>query len=357
MRAAFRVDASASIGSGHLMRCLALAEALRHKNISSTFLCRAFPDHAGDVVLRHGFDLRLLPIGTQTALPPPPHATWLGASPEEDATACAAQLPNGTDILVVDHYALDAQWETAMRRFSTTQLVIDDLADRPHSCDVLLDQNLAPQMENRYAGLLPTTCRRLLGPSYALLNPSFAPAATVATERTTVRRLLLFFGGGDTDNLTCRALRELTSVDLPADVVIGSANPHRAEVEALCKSSNGRWTLHVQTSHMPERMLQADLALGTGGCSHWERCLLGLPALVVTTAANQVSATRMVAQSGACQNLGDVQSLTDGQFLQGVEKLLQNPQTLQAMSRAAKALMPDGNGAERVVSSLLEHKL
>ncbi len=356
MRAAFRVDASASIGSGHLMRCLALAEALRRRDIFSTFLCRSFSGHAGNVILQHGFDLRLLPIGTQTASPPPPHAAWLGASQEEDAAACVAQLPDGTDILVIDHYALDVRWETAMRPLSKVQLVIDDLANRPHHCDFLLDQNLSPQMDQRYAGLIPTTCRPLLGPSYALLHPSFASAAALATERTSVRRLLLFFGCGDTDNLTCRALRELTSVNLPADVVIGSANPHRAAVEALCKSSTGRWTLHVQTPHMPERMLQADLALGAGGCSHWERCLLGLPALVVTTAANQVPSTRMVAESGACRTLGDIQTLTDGQFQQAVEELIQNPQTLRAMSRAAKALMPDGNGAERVVSSLLEHK-
>ena len=356
MHAAFRVDSSTSIGSGHIMRCLALAEALRHRNYSSVFLCRAFPGHAGDVILRQGFDLRLLPLGSQTACPPPPHATWLGASQEEDAAACARQLPNGVDLLVVDHYALDVRWENSMSHLSKIRLAIDDLADRPHGCEFLLDQNLSPQMENRYEGLLPTTCRQLLGPSFALLHPSFAPASAFATERTAVRRLLLFFGGGDPENLTCRALRELASVNLPADVVIGSANPHRVEVETLCAGSNGRWTLHVQTPHMPERMLQADLALGAGGCSHWERCLLGLPALVVTTADNQVVATRMVAERGACRYLGTAQSLTDGQFRKGVEELIRNPQPLRAMSRAAKVLMPNGNGAERVVSTILEPK-
>lgn len=354
MRAAFRVDASASIGSGHVMRCLALAEELRRRNISSTFLCRAFPGHAGDAILRQGFDLRLLPLGSHAASPPPPHAPWLGASPEEDAAACAAQMPGGTHWLIVDHYALDARWESAMRPLSSIQLAIDDLADRPHSCDFLLDQNLSPQPETRYAGLLPATCTQLLGPSYALLHPSFAAASPRTTERTSVQRLLLFFGGGDTDNLTCRALRELASVSIPADVVIGSANPHHPEVEALCKNSNGRWLLHVQTTRMPDLMLQADLALGAGGCSHWERCLLGLPALVVTTAGNQVATTRRVAEQGACRILGNVQSLPNNCFLQGVEELVRNPQALQAMSRAAKALMPDGNGAKRVVSSILE---
>ena len=354
MRAAFRVDASSSIGSGHVMRCLALAEALRRRNVSSTFLCRAFPGHAGDAILRQGFDLCLLPIGSRAASPPPPHASWLGASPEEDAAACAAQMPGGIHWLVVDHYALDARWEAAMRHLSCVQLVIDDLADRPHACDFLLDQNLSPRMATRYEGLVPATCTCLLGPSYALLQPSFAGASPRMAERTSVQRLLLFFGGGDAHNLTCRALRELASVDIPADVVIGSANPHRSEAESLCTSSDGRWTLHVQTHRMPDLMLQADLALGAGGCSHWERCLLGLPALVVTTAENQVAATRMVAERGACRVLGDVQSLADGRFRQGVEDLIQNPQALRAMSRAAKALMPDGNGAERVVSSILE---
>ena len=337
MRAAFRVDASIEIGSGHVMRCLVLAEALRRRNVESTFLCGNVPGHPAEIIRRHGFIAHLLPPNV---------------SPANDAAECAALLRPEVDILVVDHYRLDWHWENAMRCRTRASLAIDDLANRPHDCDFLLDQNLAPNMEKRYAALVPPGCSRLLGPAYALLRDEFAAPPSPIRKR--LRHDLVSFGGSDSDNLSATALQEIAGLDLTADVVAGYSNPHRAELERLCIASNGKWTLHVQTNRMAELMAQADLALGAGGTSHWERCRMGLPALVATTADNQVVPTQCVAERGACLVLGESCSLTPGIWRQHVEELMRDPSRIRAMSRAARDLVPDGNGANHVANVVLE---
>lgn len=348
MRVAFRVDASPGIGNGHLMRCLVLADMLRKRGAKPIFLCRQSPGHACGLVERQHFDLRILPGGQRTESPPPAHAAWLGAGLDEELEACATHLREGADVIVLDHYALDERWEKAVRPWVNGIMVIDDLADRRHDCDVLLDQNPMPDQDIRYRDVVPAACRLLTGCSYALIHPAFRAAAERVSERKTVRRLLLSFGGGDPDNLTGTALRELASLAVPGDVVIGGAHPHRADIEALCCESGGRWTLHVQTSRMPELMAQADLALGGGGISHWERCLMGLPAVVTAMADNQVAPTEMVAERGACLYLGAADTLAEGAWREAVDRLMNEPDCLLAMSLAGREIMPDGQGGDRV---------
>jgi len=346
MRVAIRADASVAIGSGHVMRCLTLAEALRDTGAEVVFLCRKTPGHLGEEISRRGFEL-----------------AWVGeANPadetgadfcEEDAAACLAVLDAGVDLLVVDHYALGKRWEQSLRAKARQLMVIDDLANREHACDLLLDQNLLPHMDLRYEGLVPGGCHLLLGPRFALLRDEFHHLTNSPRERNRVQHLLVFFGGSDNDNLTERALRELAGASFTADVVIGESNPHRREIETLCRASAGRWTLHVQTSRMAELMARADLALGAGGSSHWERCRLGLPALVVTVANNQVATTRLLHEKGVCTWLGHSDSLPRGAFQQAFMNMVDQPQNLTLMSNAALDIMSSHVGTSGVVGEIL----
>lgn len=342
MRVAIRADASVTLGSGHVARCLVLARALRARGASVTFLGQVLPGSMEDEIRRQGFSSVVLPAGVPA---------------DEDAARCKAALAEDVDLLVVDHYGLDAVWERAMRSRAQVLLAIDDLADRTHECDVLLDQNLAADPEGRYRGKLPGHCRCLLEPRHALLGEEFVRLAPQAALRTgALRRILIFFGGGDPDGLTGRALAELDAVDpaLAGDVVIGAANPRREALAALCAASGGRWRLHVQTGHMAELMAAADLALGAGGFSHWERCAMALPALVVTVADNQVAATRILHERGACQWLGDAATLQGAPFAQAVRALRAAPEALRAMSRAAHEIVPEGGGVARVLAALAQ---
>ena len=315
MRVALRTDASGRIGTGHLMRCLTLADALRAGGARTRFVCRPLPAGLGELVEGRGHELVELPAGGGQAAPgapgrdaaaapaaDPPHAAWLAATQADDAEATFAALgaDRPWDWIVVDHYALDARWETRLRDGARRILAIDDLADRRHDCDVLLDQNFYADAHARYDGLVPAHCVRLLGPRHALLRPEFGAARARLRERAeAVRRVLVFFGGVDAANLTASALDALDAIGLDAevDVVIGAAHPQRAALEARC-AARARTTLHVQVADMAALVAAADVGVGAAGVATWERCALGLPALAFAVAANQRALLRDAAREG-----------------------------------------------------------
>jgi UDP-2,4-diacetamido-2,4,6-trideoxy-beta-L-altropyranose hydrolase len=346
----FRVDASAVIGSGHLMRCLTLAKALQQSNWQVQFACRAHPGHLIQWLVNQGFDLITLkqPPETQAT----GYAAWLGVTEEQDAAELSEQLQAPIDLLVIDHYGLSKTFEQAMAGFYRKLLVIDDLANRAHQCDYLLDQNLYPQMLSRYDNLVNKEAQQWLGPSFVLLRPEFAQLQRAVSSQQL--RFLVFYGGTDELNLTSRtiqALQQLQKTDFHADIVIGLANPHKNELEKLC-AEDARFSLFIQTPHMAELMSKATLMIGAGGSTHWERCALALPALVVTLAENQVASTLSLVEAGVCGYLGQGQDLTASQLTRAVQQLLDNPDQLQQMSDKARQLVPQGGGCAAIVERL-----
>ena len=293
---AFRVDASSQIGTGHFMRCLTLADALKQHGAQIRFVSRHMPDHLRDMLIAREYEFMLLNSSSREAiLDDLFHAHWLGTSQQGDAQDTIQALSDQKwDWLIVDHYALDARWENDLRHTAKKILVIDDIADRQHDCDVLLDQNFYADMNSRYTGIVPRHCQLLLGPRYALLREEFRQLRKQVKPRTgPVKRIFIFFGGVDSDNYTGRAIESLVNIsihELYVDVVIGSQHPCREQIEATCARHG--FICHVQTSRMAELMTAADLAILAGGTVTWERCCLGLPAVVVITAENQ----RLVAE-------------------------------------------------------------
>lgn len=297
---AIRVDASNRIGIGHFMRCLTLADGLRRGGAKVCFVSRYLPGHLVEALEKNGHRLIQLAGGRGEGLGSDlAHAHWLGMSQERDAEECIRLLGDQSwDWLVVDHYALDARWESALRCVAKKILVIDDLADRRHECDVLLDQNFYRDQDVRYGSRVPAGCRLLLGPRYALLRNEFGERHDHAPPREgVVKRILVFFGGVDADNHTGRALRVLIALDLKnigIDVVIGALHPERSRIAAMCKEHG--FSLHVQTARMAELMVAADVSIGAGGSATWERCCLGLATLAICTAKNQ---SRQLADAAA----------------------------------------------------------
>ncbi len=367
MRLLFRTDASLPIGSGHLMRCLTLARALRAKGHQIWFACRQHPGHLLGLLEAEGFATLALP----TLATPPEHgyAAWLGATEAEDAAAlwqAIALTPELAgqpfDWLVVDHYGLGAEFCAAMRPGCRAILHIDDLANRHYDCDLLLDQNLLPELNSRYDGLLPSQCRALLGPQWALLRPEFAtfhPADRQFPAHFSAQlpaRLLIFFGGTDGDNLSniaINALQQLQESHWLADIVIGQANPHRLLLQQLC-AQDRRLTLHIQTPGMAGLMAAADLMIGAGGATHWERACLGLPAVVVALADNQLATTAYMASLGACLDLAYASTLSSRRLASAVDSLLSQPQRRRQMSAAASQLVPAGGGVPMLIALLVQ---
>lgn len=300
MNIVFRVDASLDIGTGHVMRCLTLANALKEAGASCQFICREHKGNLIDAISKQGFAVHKLPIvdfGPDTAVTghdSPTYARWLGSSQLEDAQACGVVLETiKPDWLVVDHYALDNRWETPQRQYCSHLLVIDDLADRPHDCDLLLDQNLGRNAED-YQPLVADSCQLLIGPEYALLRPEFAewrPYSLKRRQQPQLKQLLITMGGVDKDNATSKVLEALAVAPLPDGcriiVVMGVTAPWLEVIKAQADKMPRPTKVLVNVNNMAELMAESDLAIGAAGSTSWERCCLGLPGITLVLAENQ----------------------------------------------------------------------
>ena len=334
MRIVFRTDASLTIGTGHVMRCLTLASALRDRDAAVSFICREHDGHLCDLIEERGFSVSRLPAfraGTQTKDSSAP-AVWLGASWQEDAEQTRATIEASgekPEWLVVDHYALNQRWESALRTSVGHIMVIDDLADRVHDCDILLDQNLVAQMHTRYTGKytgkVPPACGMLLGPNYALLQPIYAELhQRIPLREGPIRSIFIFFGGVDSDNLTGRTLAaflQLKRPDIEVDVVITTGSPH---AEAIRQQVAGHSNIHLHSGllTLAPLMVKADLAIGAGGATNWERLCMGLPTLVVTLVENQRPIADELSQRGLICWLGHQDEVDKTALSQAIGKMI-----------------------------------
>lgn len=340
MHTVFRADASVNIGTGHVMRCLAIAAELRKEGVDTTFISKAEEGNLCALVETQGHGLIRLPANVTTQ-----------HDDAEQTISVLASVPS-VDWLVVDHYGFDAEWESALRPSVKNLMVIDDLANRPHDCTLLLDQNFCAGLEDRYDGLAHAGCKLLLGPDYALLRPGFAlMRASLVPRLGKMDRILVFYGGSDPMNETIKAIQgiRLSGMDVQVDVIVGSSNPHRDTVRALCEASD-RFHFHCQVSNMAELIARADLALGAGGITTWERCCLGLPALVTVLADNQAELTDAVSEYGAAAKLGRAEKLEPQDYRLALQALTREQRAL--MERRGMELV-DGKGTSRVVDTLL----
>ena len=369
----FRVDASLQIGTGHVMRCLTLADALAARGANCQFISRAHPGNLIKFVRTKGYIVHTLPETPESAEAGPrkvvpcneaqllAHSHWLGVTQAQDAEACVEILADlKPDWLVVDHYALDARWEKAVKPHFRRLMVIDDLADRPHESDLLLDQTYSREAED-YRAWVPASCCLLCGSHYALLRPEFAALRLYSLQRrneSRLRQLLIAMGGVDKDNVTGRVLKMLRSCPLPADcriiVVMGATAPWLDEVERLAQDMPWPTQVKVGVRNMAQLMADSDLAIGAAGSTSWELCCLGVPSLLACVARNQLAVISALVSTGAAVqvDLAALNQPDSAVFCAQQAKLISN----MAEYTAAAALVTDGRGAERVCKHLIPPK-
>jgi UDP-2,4-diacetamido-2,4,6-trideoxy-beta-L-altropyranose hydrolase len=339
MRALFRCDASSKIGAGHVVRCLALAEALAHEGWSCSFVCVEDSAVVVPALRQAGHELVLLQ-----------------RTEADDPVALRDRWPDGYDLLIVDHYELDFGFEAACRGWASRILVLDDLADRKHDCDLLLDSAL-DSSSNNYASLVPSSCRLLFGPCFAPLRPEFYKARALASQRRAERAgltgVLLGFGASDTRNLTPPALVAIaqSGLDVRVDVVIGAGAKNLEEVEALSRNLPLEVRIFSAVNDMVEKMCEVDLAVGGAGSSAWERCCLGLPAIMIVTSKNQKNIAKHLTSASAADVVSVRRDDLIGALSIAVAGLEAEPARLREMSRRAFALC-DGRGAVRVAEAV-----
>lgn len=363
----FRVDASLRIGTGHVMRCLTLADVLSAKGGHCQFICRKHEGHLIDFIRSKNYTVHALAaedvgpqVKTKNQNPADNlmHSHWLGASQAEDAAACTpiltAQPP---DWLVVDHYALDEQWENALAPHCHRLMVIDDLADRHHACHLLLDQTFGRSATD-YRSLVPQQCQLLCGSAYALLRPEFASLRPYSLQRRAqqpaLRQLLITMGGVDKGNATGQVLQALRHCPLPPEcaitVVMGSTAPHLETIRLQAQNMPWLTRVLVGVENMAQIMADSDLAIGAAGATAWERCCLGLPSLMVVLAENQQKISAGLKQAGATA-LFTLPPSFETQLQEAIDGLVNDAIRLQRMSQSA-AQITQGQGTTLVLQEL-----
>lgn len=346
MKVLFRVDASTVMGIGHVMRCLTLAKALRARGAQVLFACRALEGNQIERI-QQDFSVLVLPAhyaGEQGGLTP-------------EASVCAAAdfaAVRGVvgerhfDWCVLDHYGLGLEWQRQVMDLCRRLLVIDDLPQREHDCDLLLDQNLLTERPGMYPG---RTTQRLFGPRYSLLRAEFGEYRAVPRPAAQqLPRLLLFFGGGASAQALLQVVPALLPLPVRLDIVIGSAGAERAALEQLLLG-RAEACLHVDTEHMAKLLHDTDLYVGSGGTVTWERACLGVPGVVAALSLNQIAMSRACAAAGLQDYLGESHTLQPQDWQNAVGQLLAQPERLAEMRQRATALV-DGQGVLRVVEAM-----
>lgn len=270
----FRCDASNTIGTGHVRRCLALANELSKQGNDIQFMSdKTLAGHLCTEIEGNGFPVLATDI---------------------------TNIPKNTDCIIIDHYGIDAVWERQARQSAKKIMVIDDIANRPHDCDILLDQNYYPNMHERYKSLVPMHTIQLLGPQYALLRPEFRDKAYKRQRDGSVKTLFINYGGKDPHQYTLKTLQQLENTALTIHVVMGARDE---DVLSLCQKYPN-WHYHENVSSMAEIMMKCDIAIGAGGSSLWERASLGLPSFILSLADNQIELSKAAHQKRLAIYLG-----------------------------------------------------
>jgi len=342
MELIIRADASVFIGIGHIIRCLTLADKSNRRGANIQFICKEEKGNLIGLIEKKGYRSHRLPRSIDLA------------EERELTKKILENQSNCPDLLIVDHYDIDISYEFPLREHVKKIMVIDDLANRRHDCDLLLDQSYS-KSDNRYNGLVPENCIQLLGPKYAILCPQFQKARGGLRKRDNgVNRILVFMGGADSKNTTSKVLRAIHMLDrsdIAVDVVIGNLNPYHDEIKMLA-SKIPNTICHHNVENMANLMVSADLCIGAGGTTTWERCCVGLPTITIILAENQKNISENLDKEGVLINLGWYHSVTEINIKEVIETLIDNPQKMVSMSDKSRRLV-DGEGVNSVYDTII----
>ena len=361
MKVAIRVDASKLIGTGHAMRCVALAEGLRKFGAKILFIVRQSDSNFLHSLKELGFRYKALDAievpytpSRNCELDLPSCSHWLTVDWRQDAIETQSILRNKNyDLLIIDHYALDYLWESMLRPHVKNILVIDDLADRQHNCDAILDSTCGRNKAD-YIELSSVNCRFLLGTKYALLRSEFLESRTTSLQRrlenNTVGRILVSMGGVDKDNLTETVLELLVKVNLPVNcevnVVVGSEYSHVKKLRNRFGSFPRKLTIDAGVDDMACKIAEADIGIGSFGVSTWERCCLGLPSINIVVGEHNIRFAKALQK----EKIGKVIFVNSmkSELIPAIQFAIENSEFRHQLSTRSSNLV-DGKGVPRTV--------
>jgi len=367
-----RADASREIGFGHIMRCLALARALQKMDIQCVFIVRNILDSLKHLITSQGHTFILLPKDNTTTQisEKGKHAAWLGASEREDAETVVSALSQTVQrlgqpsLIICDHYGIGQIWETLIAdSFSAPILVIDDLSNRFHQCQILLDATFGKTSKD-YKALVPSDCQLLVGSEYALLRPEFFKLrkATLSrrdnnfSDNKPVELIVISMGGTDNDNASLQILKALEALPPPQvfniEILIGKDCAHLSTLNKYAAQSSLNVVVHAGVDCVADFYGRADLCIGAAGSSTWERCSLGLPTINITIAENQETISQNLSRRGFVANGGNIQSISPKKFATNLLSPVITSNTKRKSLSEMSRKICDGQGISRVILAL-----
>lgn len=359
----FRVDSSLEIGSGHVMRCITFARELQKKHDAvCVFITRALEGNLNKLIQQHNFNIYLLPLTSTLNYGyhphAPAHASWLNANWKLDAELTRSYISEiDADYLVVDHYALDSAWEKAVTSNNKVRLlVIDDLADRPHTADILLDYTLNRQRAD-YASLVNKECKLLTGLKYVLLREEFSLGRQLKKfKKQEQLNIFINMGGVDKDNYTLRICEMLSKIGEAQNfnylIVVGENYKHFNELKKFLEHNFTNFQTFKNVRNICEIMRCSDLAISAMGSTTWELISQGIPCLILSIAENQKIHLKVIEQSKIAEVLTD---LTYFGFKTQFLNFTQNKEGLKKLSMKSYEAI-DAKGTNRVAKILMSYE-
>ena len=352
MNVVFRADSSTEIRTGHIMRCLTLADILKKSGHDVTFISRNLDGNVLPWIVRKGYPIYLLsaPTSQQKCINTVPHSPWLKVPWQDDAEEVILRIKEAgksVDLLVVDHYALDKEWEQLLRPFVKKIFVIDDLADRDHDCELLLDQNLYENFTKRYLSRVKKGTQLLLGPSFAILRPQFLEERKQCTVRKQLKKILVFFGGGTSAQEINKTLEALSLMKFPhaVELLLGETKENDIYLPPHLNI-----TVHSFVENIAQIMQKSDLCIGACGITVWERCALGLPSIVMTLAMNQEKSACTLDKMKIIKNMGPQEEITSQHIIDAISFFMNGSHLKEYSERCMEIV--DGKGTKRILEHL-----
>lgn len=337
----FRVDSSVEIGEGHISRCLALAEQI--KNVNIIFISKNISKNYLKKIKKNNFKILLFDNSKLTKNNDkifPEHKIIIELLKEKKI------IP---DLLIVDNYKIDYKWESKLKQYVKNIVVIDDLIEKKHNCDILINQNILKSQYKKYDGLIPKNCKKLFGPNYVILRNEFIKNRKKIKIRKIIKKIIISFGSSDPKNETLKvinAIKDLKNIEV--DVVVGDINPNKKYLKNKCEIMNN-FKFHLQTDKISILMKKADFAIGAAGSSSWERCCLGLPSIVTVLSKDQFLVAHNLELLNASINLGISERITKDTYKEAIKSL--NPTKIKKMSENSMKIV-DGMGSFRIANEI-----
>ena len=326
------------------MRCLVLAESLKKYGNKVEFICRSHKGNSIHKIISNDFKVYELAVPKNNVLEASSkYSHWLGVNQKKDADDCVDLIKlEKVNWVIVDHYGIDERWHKKIKPYCEKLMVIDDLADRKFDCHLLLNQNLGFK-KKCYDNKVPADCILLLGTKYALLRPEFSSLRLKAIAKrkntTSVKDIIISMGGNDINNITHSILENIPN-NYNVTVVLGKNSPHNKMLKNYIKDKNIK--MLIDSNNMAELMLSADLAIGGGGSTSWERCCLSLPAFIFLIDENQQMIVKQLLKFGSVKLIENIESLKNN-----LEDIQNDMNSWTLMTRKSKDIC-DGLGTDRV---------